>query len=53
MAKKKKEKSIEDIIEHIRDDLDELEQKVLDTSELEEGDGSLDKSDFEDEDEEE
>ena len=53
MARKKKEKSIEDIIEHIRNNLDEIEQKVLDTSKLEKGNGSLDESDFEDEDEEE
>lgn len=35
MAKKKKEKSIEDLIEHIRDAIDELENKVIDTEDME------------------
>ena len=30
MARKKKEESLQDIIDHIREDLDKLEEKVMD-----------------------
>jgi len=43
MPRKKKEKTMEDIIECIRDDLDLLEQKIIDTQD--------DEDDFDDEDE--
>jgi frataxin-like iron-binding protein CyaY len=37
MAKKKKEKSVEDLIEHIRDAIDELENKIIDTEDMKNG----------------
>ena len=43
MPRKKKEKTMEDIIECIRDNLDLLEQKIIDTQD--------DEDDFDDEDE--
>ena len=43
MPRKKKEKTMEDIIECFRDDLDLLEQKIIDTQDVED--------DFDDEDE--
>jgi hypothetical protein len=43
MPRKKKEKTMEDIIECIRDDLDLLEQKIIDTQD--------DEDDFDNEDE--
>jgi len=42
MPRKKKEKTMEDIIECIRDDLDLLEQKIIDTQD--------DEDDFDNED---
>jgi len=39
MARKKKEESLQDIIDHIREDLDKLEEKVMDMEdEIEEED---------------
>ena len=53
MPRKKKEKTMEDIIECIRDDLDLLEQKIIDTQDDEEDfdneDEDLDDDDEEDE----
>ena len=49
MPRKKKEKTMEDIIDRIRDDLDLLEQKLMDSRDDEDEDMDEDIDDIDDE----
>jgi|TARA_R100000700_G_scaffold2005_1_gene4534 hypothetical protein len=53
MPRKKKEKTMEDIIDCIRDDLDLLEQKLIDSRDDEDEDMDDDFDDMEDNEEDE
>ena len=53
MPRKKKEKTMEDIIDCIRDDLDLLEQKLMDSRDDEDEDMDEDMKDIDDIDDEE
>ena len=53
MPRKKKEKTMEDIIDCIRDDLDLLEQKLMDSRDDEDEDMDDDFDDMEDNEEDE
>ena len=53
MPRKKKEKTMEDILDCIRDDLDLLEQKLIDSKDDEDEDMDDDFEDMEDDEEDE